>query len=210
MTSLLLDTSTPYVTLAIIKENEVCYLFHERLFETLSVKMLPLIDEALKFCSLKINDINRIYVATGPGSFTGIRIGLTIMKVIAWSLNIDIVPISSLELMASTNQNVDYIIPYIDARHGNCFIGIYDNDLNPIIGDKFTNFRMFIEKIETNKTYKIISNDVLEYENVVEPSINILKVINKHKNDNPVNPHLVNPNYLKLTEAEEKLKIKND
>lgn len=210
MISLFLDTSTKNITISIIKNSEQIYFFHDKISEELSVKLLPLIDNALKICSLKINDVKKIYVTTGPGSFTGIRIGLTIMKVLAWSLNIEMVPLSSLELLASTNTNTDYVIPYIDARRGNCFISVYDNELNVICSDQFVNFDKFMSKIDKSKTYKIVTYDELDNEFCIKPKIDILKVLNRHKNDAVVNPHSVNPNYLKLTEAEEKLRKKND
>lgn len=210
MTCLFLDTSTKFITLSIIKDNKQCYFFHEKVFEELSVKILPLISDALKNCNLDIRDINKIYVATGPGSFTGIRIGLTIMKVIAWSLNIDIVPVSSLELIASTPIDTDYIIPYIDARRGNCYTAVYDSDLNLIIPDQFANFDSFIKSIPLNKTFKIVTYDDITNENKVLPQIDVIKVINKHKDAAPINPHMLNPNYLKKTEAEENLKREND
>lgn len=210
MICLVLDTSTKYVTLAILKDNTKYYFFHEQLFDDLSVKILPLIKEALESCQLNIRDVTRIYVSTGPGSFTGIRIGLTIMKVISWALNIEIVPISSLELLASTSASTDYIIPYIDARRGNCYTAIYDNNLNIIKNDQFTNFETFINKIDPSKTFKIVTYDYLEHDDKILPQIDVIKVVNKHKNDKPVNPHSLNPNYLKITEAEENLKKKND
>lgn len=210
MISLFLDTSTKNITISIIKDFEQIYFFHEEIIEDLSVKILPLIDNALKECSLKINDIKKIYVTIGPGSFTGIRIGLTIMKVLAWSLNIEIIPLSSLELLASTKTTTNYIIPYIDARRGNCFIAIYDNDLNIISNDQFVNFLEFMNNIDKLKTYKIVTYDEIDNNNKIKPEIDVLKVINRHKNDSAVNPHTVNPNYLKLTEAEENLKKKND
>ena len=210
MTSLLLDTSTKYVTLAIIQNDVICYFYHEAVVEQLSVKILPLLDEALNKCSLKPSDIDKIFIATGPGSFTGIRIGLTIMKVLAWSLKIDIIPISSLELIATTKTDTDYVIPYIDARRGNCFTAIYDNNLENLVPDQFINFEKFLNKIDSSKTFKIATYDELDYKNKVFPKIDIIKIINKHKNDKALNPHLVNPNYLKMTEAEENLKKKND
>ena len=56
-----------------------------------------------------------------------------------------------------------------------------------------------------NQTY-----DNIEISNLIKPSLNVLKIIDKHKNDKGINPHILNPNYLKLTEAEEKLNDKRD
>ena len=102
------------------------------------------------------------------------------------------------------------MIPYIDARRGNCFISVYDNELNVICSDQFVNFDKFMSKIDKSKTYKIVTYDELDNEFCIKPKIDILKVLNRHKNDTVVNPHYVNPNYLKLTEAEENLRKKND
>ena len=209
MISLFLDTSIKYITISISKDNKQLYFFHEKVFEDLSIKLLPMIDEALKTTSIEINDIDKIYIVNGPGSFTGIRIGLTFAKILAWSLNVEIVPISSLELIATTSTESDYIIPYIDARRGNCFISIYDKNLNVIENDQFVNFDNFIDKLDKNKSYEIVSYDDLECGKLF-PNIDVMKIINKHNNDIGVNPHSLNPNYLKDTEAEEKLKEKND
>lgn len=210
MISLLLDTSIKNITISIFKDEKQIYFFHEKIFEDLSVKILPLIDEALKKCSIDIKNIDRIYVVTGPGSFTGIRIGLTIIKVLAWSLNKEIIPISSLELMATTDCEAELVVPYIDARRGNCFIGIYDKDLNVIKKDSFSTIEDFLTDVSKNKSYKFVTYDDCNFENKIIPKINVAKIIHKHKFDIPVNPHSVNPNYLKDTEAEENLKKIND
>lgn len=210
MIELFLDTSTKYVTLSIIKNNEQCYYFHDKVFEDLSIKIIPLIKQAFDECKINAKDINRIYVTHGPGSFTGIRIGLTIMKVMAWSLNIEIIPVSSLEFIATTKTTTDYVIPCIDARRGNCFTAVYDNNSKNIIADQFVNFEMFIDSIEPNKTFTIVSYDDINYKNKIFPQIDVMKIVNAHRNDKPINPHLLNPNYLKSTEAEENLKRKND
>ena len=210
MISLFLDTSIKNITIALFRDEEQIYFFHEKVFEDLSARILPLIDEAVKKCSIEVKDIDRIYVVTGPGSFTGIRIGLTIIKVLAWSLNKEIVPISSLELMATTDFDTDYIVPYIDARRGNCFIGIYDKELNFIKKDAFSTVDKFLEDLLKDKSYKFVTYDDCEYENKIMPQINVAKIIHKHKFDIPVNPNSINPNYLKDTEAEENLKKLND
>ena len=167
----------------------------------MSSKIMPIIDKGFKNINKDINDIDKIFVINGPGSFTGIRIGVTIAKTIAWSLKKDIVTISSLELMATTNVDTKYIVPIIDARRGNVFAGIYDKELNIIKEDKMVNLENLKKSIDSN--YTIVSYDL---NNV---NIDVLKIVNKHKNDLSINPHSVNPNYLKLTEAEES-RLKND
>ena len=201
MMYLLIDTSLKYPTVSIIENDKVLYLFHEEIDSDMSSKIMPIIDDGFKSINKKVDDIDKIFVVNGPGSFTGIRIGVTIAKTIAWALKKEIVTISSLEFMATTKASTKYIVPTIDARRGNVFAGIYDKNLNIIKEDKLINLEELKKSIDSN--YTIISYDL---NNV---NIDVLKIINKHKNDKGLNPHSVNPNYLKLTEAEES-RFKND
>lgn len=204
MISLLIDTSTSNLTVSIINDQEVIYIYQETILSDMSSKLLPIINNGLKELDLKLENIDKIFVVNGPGSFTGIRVGVTVAKTIAWALKKDIIPLSSLELIATTNTSKKYIVPMIDARRNNVFAGIYDNNLNCIKEDKLISRD---ELSNLNDDYEFVSYDNIA--GVIKPNIDILKIVNKHINDEGINPHNLNPNYLKLTEAEEN-KLKND
>ena len=204
MISLLIDTSTSNLTVSIINKQEVIYKYQETILSDMSSKLLPIIDNGLKELDLKLENIDKIFVVNGPGSFTGIRVGVTVAKTIAWALKKDIIPLSSLELIATTNTSKKYIVPMIDARRNNVFAGIYDNNLNCIKEDKLISRD---ELSNLDEDYEFVSYDNIA--GVIKPNIDVLKIINKHINDKGINPHNLNPNYLKLTEAEEN-KLKND
>ena len=125
MKNLLIDTTTSNITVSILDNLNILSQYHEYINLDIASKIITIIDNCLTNSNLKMQDIDNIYVVNGPGSFTGIRIGVTIGKVIAWSLNKKIIPISSLELMSTTQTNKKYIIPMIDARRGNVFGAIY-------------------------------------------------------------------------------------
>ena len=205
MISLFIDTSISFPTIALIRDNEVLYEFHEEIKSDMSSKILTIIDEGLKTSNLTLNSINNIFVVTGPGSFTGVRIGVTIAKTIAWSLNKKIIPISSLEFIATTKTNKQYVIPMIDARRGNVFAGIYTNTLECIMNDTLISIQELLNDKENN--YELVSYDNIQ--NAIKPLPNVILIINKHINDERINPHKLKPNYLKLTEAEEK-RLLND
>ena len=207
MINLLIDTSTSNLTVSIIEEQNILYKYQETILSDMASKLLPIIDNGLKQLNLTLKDIDKIFVVNGPGSFTGIRVGVTVAKTIAWTLKKDIIPLSSLELMATTHTNKKYLVPMIDARRGNVFTGIYDKNLNCIKEDKLVNLEKSIKNL--NDDYEFISYDNINLDNLIKPNIDILKIINKHTNDKGINPHNLNPNYLKLTEAEEN-KLKND
>lgn len=203
MKSLLINTSTREIVVAIVVDNEIQYLYNEDNVGDLATNLIPIISSAFQNVNMKPNEIDTIFVTNGPGSFTGIRIGVTVAKMMAWSLKIKVVPISSLELMATTKNNKEYIAPLIDARRGYVYAGLYDNKLNSIIADAYVSLEDFKKKID-DKDVLYVSHEKLDSE-INEPKYDILKIVDKHKDDKGINPHKLNPNYLKKAEAEEKL-----
>ena len=192
MKYLFIDSATTNLVVAIINEGKIAYIYDNNDGHDTSSKMMPVLSEAFENAGLKPQDIDKMFVVTGPGSFTGIRVGLTVAKTMAYALNIPIVPISSLEVMASCSGGT----ALINARRGYVFAGTYDEKLNVIYPDSYV---LMSDKLD--KPY--ISYDEFEF-TVEKPKIDVLKVIKKHENDVPVNPHTLKPNYLKMTEAEEK------
>lgn len=205
MMSLFIDTSNYKLILGIIDEqiNKVLVYYNEVLKEDLSSKILVLIKKCIDEIKITSHEIDKIYIVNGPGSFTGVRIGVTIAKTYAWALNIKVIPISSLEVLASTKSNTEYVVPMIDARREAVYAGIYDKNLKLIFKDSYIRLSDLKEVLPSNYTF--ISDDKFENYEVVSPKVDILKVINNHKNDLGVNPHELVPNYLKITEAEANL-----
>ena len=205
MISLFIDTSISFPTISLVKDMEVLFSFHEEINFDMSSRILQIIDNGLKKLNIDLYSVHKIFVVTGPGSFTGIRIGVTIAKTIAWTLKKDIIPISSLEYIATTHTNKKYLISMIDARRNNVYAGIYNNELKCVQEDSLINIDQLLKN--KNDDYELLSYDNIE--GCVKPVPNVIKIINKHINDVGINPHQVKPNYLKLTEAEEN-RLKND
>lgn len=205
MKILFLDTSSFFVTVAILDGDKVLYEYKGAVIDDMSSKVMPIISDAFTKVSFSIKNIDRIFVVNGPGSFTGIRIGVSIAKTLAWALKKPISTISSLEYLATTPCKTNYIIPMIDARRGYVFAGVYDTNLNIILDDRYddiSNFKKYFEK------GTIVSFNDLD--NSIKPNLNVSKIVNKHINDKSIEAHTVKPNYLKKTEAEEKLREKNN
>ena len=207
MRLLLIDTTTSNIIVSIVEKGKVIYEYRDKILSDMSAKILPIIKDGLDSLNWQLEDIDKIFIVNGPGSFTGIRVGVTVAKTIAWALKKDIIPLSSLELMATTHTNKKYIVPMIDARRGNVFAAIYDKELNCIKSDSLVNIKEFIKDFDDQ--YEFVSYDNLDIDNIIKPNIDVLKIIKKHLNGKSINPHNLNPNYLKLTEAEEN-KLKND
>lgn len=204
MISLVIDTCNFNLTIGLVENNRILEIYNDKLDTDLSSRVFPVMQELFIKANINPDDIDTIFVANGPGSFTGIRIGVTIAKTYAWALNKKIIPFSSLELMATTDFEEDYIVPIIDARREYVYAGIYDEHLDTIMNDSYISIEKLNKKLK-NKSYKFVSYDEFKDINAIKPTINILKIIEKHKKDSFINPHGINPNYLKKTEAEMKL-----
>ena len=195
MKYLFINSATANLVVAILIDGKITYLYDNNDDKDASSKIMPAIDEAFKLSNIAPKEIDKIFVVNGPGSFTGIRVGLTVAKVMGYSLNIPVIPISSLEFMCS--GYVYDVMGLINARRGYVYAGGYDKDLNSIYKDCYILF----DDVSSNMKY--VSYDKFDFE-VLFPKFDLLKIIKKHENDVVQNVHSINPNYLKLTEAEEK------
>lgn len=201
MISLFIDTCDTEYIVSIIKDNETLFFFKSENSKDLSTKLLKKIDEAFHNINLSIQDVDKIFVTNGPGSFTGIRVGVTVAKTLAYSLKKDIYTLSRLECMASTKCNTDIIVPYIDARRDYVFAGIYDQNLNCLMKDNYLSKDCLLEKINDQEVTFISCQNLID--GSVPPNVDVVKILEHHKSDSKINPHSVKPNYLKKTEAEE-------
>ena len=147
MKVLYVDTSSDYLYSGIVINDVLVSECQEKLGKDLSKEALPRIISVFKKANITPKDLDKIIVVTGPGSFTGIRIGVTIAKTIAWSLNIPIVPISGLTAMAISNKQDGYSMPLIDARRGFVYGALYDNNINSIVEDSHILLEELVKKV---------------------------------------------------------------
>lgn len=204
MRYLYIDTSSSYLYTAIVENNKLISEIKEEFGQSLSEVALPKIASMFEKTNLEAKDIDKIIVVDGPGSFTGIRIGITIAKVYSWSLNIPITTITSLESMALSSDEDKIHVPIINARRGYVYTAIYDQEFNELLKPQHMKLEDLQEKLKTIGEYEFISNDTFDnIENIKLYNPNLEKVVNYFKDKENVNPHAVNPEYLKLTAAEE-------
>lgn len=193
MITLFIDTSLSDVSIALLKDANPLSLIHKDIPNKHSVYVIQYIDEIIKQNNLTPSDVSEIVVVNGPGSFTGIRIGVTIAKTYAYLLKIRIVTITSL-LARAIGEKSNYILSTIDAKHGNYYIGLYDNDYNKITEEFASEARISTIK---EKYHPLIVNPESK-------SYDIAKIVTYCQKYPSQNPHTVNPIYLKLPEAMEK------
>lgn len=134
-----IETSTKACSVAISKnENVVSVVEAIDLGYSHAEKLNLFIEEALEKAKISIKDLNAVAVSKGPGSFTGLRIGVSTAKGIAYALDLPLLSCNTLDCIAygflSTHDisDKDLIIPMIDARRREVYMKIVDRDLNSI------------------------------------------------------------------------------
>ena len=131
MKILSVSTATNHLSVALNNDEEIIVEKNEQDERNHSEHLDPMIDEILKANNLKLKDIDRFAVAIGPGSYTGLRIGITTVKMFASILNKEVVGISTLQALAeSVKDENTLIVAGLDARNDNYFAGGYVNKNN--------------------------------------------------------------------------------
>lgn len=149
--TLLLDSSNTKLSVGIAQEDKLIDFISYEAWQRQSEVMVKELDNLLKRNSLTRNDITDIVVSIGPGSYTGVRIALTIAKVISFALNIPIYPVSSLRILKDGNNPS---ICLINARSNRSYIGVYEQD-QIILNDQIMTNDKVIEYINCHPSYSL-------------------------------------------------------
>ena len=126
MKILAIESSATVASVAVVNDNvlEALYTICHKI--THSQTLMPMLDEAARRIELDKNSIDYVAVTSGPGSFTGLRIGASTAKGIAMGLGVPIVPVPTLESLAYNAYGVEELIcPVMDARRNQVYTGIY-------------------------------------------------------------------------------------
>lgn len=125
MKLLAIDTSGHALSAAIAENGAVIGSFGADTGKNHSLELLPLLDKLLKEKSLKLGDMDAFAVTAGPGSFTGLRIGLATVKAWCQSLDKPLIAVSSLDAMAAAAGDSGYVAPIFDARRNELYTALY-------------------------------------------------------------------------------------
>ena len=189
---LAIDTATKSIYLALLIDGVVVDSINQEGASNHSVTIMPLIDQILKKQSLTLRMIEGVLVGVGPGSYTGVRIGVAIAKMIGYLNPIGIYTFSSLALLATVSESND-VLAYIDARRGNAFLASFSQNkglLKVLQEDCLLNFDEYRKSLKTS------------FDEVSEGMPNIIKLINSNLLTKVEDVHALVPNYLQITEAE--------
>ena len=161
-----IDTSTKICTCSIFdSENGVIAETSLSVKKNHSNIVMPIIDNLFKISDLNINDIDKIAVAIGPGSFTGVRIALGIAKGLAMALNKPLIAVNELDILeAIASGNENEIIPLIDARKERVYYKYQGNYIDDYLINLISNF-------DKNKKYVFVGDGATNYENILKDNL---------------------------------------
>jgi tRNA threonylcarbamoyladenosine biosynthesis protein TsaB len=126
MLLLALDTATERGSLALVADDRVLMEYSLDSHNAYLTCLMPGVAAILKKSGKDVADLTAVAVSTGPGNFTGLRIGLATAKTLAWSLNCPLVPVSTLEVLAARFPfSPDPIGVLLDAKRGEVFWGLF-------------------------------------------------------------------------------------
>lgn len=129
MLILAIDTSTDILGLALLKDQKLIGEYNLSLKRQHSEKLIPLMEEFFLLLDYKIENLDAVAVSIGPGSFTGLRIGITVAKMLGRLFSIPVKGVSTLEVMAA-DVTADYILPLLDARRERVYYSFFSTNIN--------------------------------------------------------------------------------
>lgn len=129
MKMLAIDTSTHVLGIALADEKKILGEYTTNIKKNHSVRLMPAVESLMKESGVAPDELEAIAVTTGPGSYTGVRIGVTTAKSMAWALNIPLYPVSTLQVFAQNGLGFPGLIsPLIDARRNQVYTAAFSGN----------------------------------------------------------------------------------
>lgn len=225
MKTLAIDTSNQTLAVAVVDGQEVLGQSQTMAIKNHSTALMPAIDGLMQAVGMAPKELEQIVVAKGPGSYTGLRIGVTTAKTLAQTLNIPLIGVSSLKAVAANCVGVSQVIvPLFDARRQNVYAGAYqwhNGTLETRIKDQHISLSELLTQLKAVDGQEVlfVGADTIKFKDMIEAElptaqINQVSLWNYPngvvlaaiaKEEAPVaSIHDFVPDYLKLVEAEEK------
>ena len=225
-----IDTSTMAANVAVLEDDKLICEYTINTKKTHSQKLMPMIENMLKLSDLDIKEIDAIAICVGPGSFTGLRIGMETAKAMAHVNNIPLIGVNSLEILGANmdlcNRNICSIL---DAQRNQVYMNKYilkDYKITELEEISIKPIDELLEEISSsNEDWVLVGEAVYKYKEKIEeisnitipsPANNITKAstlcfVARDKmlaNDQVYNCYNINPMYIRKSQAEEQYEEK--
>ncbi|MGE7988810.1 tRNA (adenosine(37)-N6)-threonylcarbamoyltransferase complex dimerization subunit type 1 TsaB [Lysinibacillus fusiformis] len=167
-----IETANTPLSIAVVKDGKVVAEMVQNIKLTHSAGAMPAIEEILARIDVKPNDLDAIAVSEGPGSYTGVRIGVTLAKTLAWTLQKPLVGVSSLKTLAANAALYSGLIcPIFDARRGNVYTAVYQGEtLEALVEDHHAHIDDLLVRLKAiEQPILFVGTDVdIFWENIVQ------------------------------------------
>lgn len=225
MKTLGIDTSNQVMSVALTEGTELVMEKTVNIKRNHSIQLMPAIEELVSEAGWKPRDIERVVVAKGPGSYTGVRIGVTVAKTLAYSLNAELVGLSSLHVLAGNGESIpgSFVVPVFDARRGNIYTGLYRYEATgfgvvAVENDTHISAEKWADYLSTlDGTVQLVGQDAARHYETFKSKLGDRLIalpssrqypkasvaIELGQNLEPEPAHLFEPEYLKRAEAEQ-------
>ena len=192
MITILLDSSNTNLSVGIAIDNLLLEYISYEAWQRQSEYMIPELDKLLSKYNVSRDEIKEVMVAKGPGSYTGVRIAITIAKTIATALDAKLYAVSSLRVQKACKNPS---ICLINARSGRSYIGVYEDD-KVLLDDQIMKNEDVLNYIKEHPNYSVCGDvKYLGLEGVI--SNNIQEMLSLKNVLEPVNPLSLKPVYMK-------------
>lgn len=165
MKTLILDTASKFLYVSFLEDDKIIYCEFLEGKNNHSDNLLKVIEEGLNSLNMKVKDFNKIILGIGPGSYTGLRVSVTVAKMFSWTLNIPLAIISSLDLLSSGYVDRDgiYAVTMI-AKKNHVYgklIQVQNHEVTVLINDCFMEELKFLEIIKNYNYFLVNENNYL-------------------------------------------------
>ena len=181
MKILAVDSSSEVCSVAILEDDVLIDEINLDNGRTHSENLMPIIKEIVDRNNIALSDLGMIACCVGPGSFTGIRIGVATIKPIAEVLNIKIASVTSLETLSKNVQNENIRVSMIDARNNQVYAGIFDSDSNLMEDYLADDINEVINHIKNYSNVTLIGNGAILHKDLILASIPNASFIDDNK-----------------------------
>ncbi len=224
MKILAIDTSSEICGVALLEDNNLIQDNSLNNGKTHSENLMILIKEILENNNVDLKDIDLISCVVGPGSFTGIRIGVSTVKALSEVNQIPIAEVTSLETLAENIGSVKTKVAMIDARNDQVYCGIFDENNNLIEPYIANSIEFVIDKLKKYENIEFSGNGAIKFKELITKKLNNVKFCNcneqiaenvgriglrKYKLNKVKNADELLPIYLRKSQAE-RMKNKED
>ncbi|ARD48003.1 tRNA (adenosine(37)-N6)-threonylcarbamoyltransferase complex dimerization subunit type 1 TsaB [Sporosarcina sp. P33] len=220
-----IDTANSPLSVAIVKDDVLLIEESSMMKVNHSLRAMPAVEEACRKADITPSDIDAIAVSEGPGSYTGVRIGVTIAKTLAWTLKKPLYGVSSLKALAMNGQlYTGLICSLIDARRSNVYAGVYraeGSDLANVLEDQHCALADLLGQLrDYNEPVLFVGEDVKihkamicehlgEQAQFVSFAMNVPRassaILLAQQTEEAETVHTFTPQYKRITEAEANL-----